>query len=122
MLKGILITLCFLVGTNLYADEQESIIDFSQFVIWFEDTNNLMDYTVKEELVSSCAKDYIKQQSKSYTKIVQDNLYDLIHNFERITSKIYGKAGKTDNIPYSEKVETLAKVQCELYFNMGMLK
>ena len=122
MLKGILITLCFLVSTHLHADEQDHTIDFSQFVIWLEDTESLMDYTLREGLVSSCIKDYIKKQSKSYTKIAQGNLYDLIHNFDRITSKIYGKTGKTDNIPYNEKIETLAKVQCELYFNMGMLK
>jgi len=76
----------------------------------------------KEEKISTCVQDYIKKQSKSYTKIAQGNLYDLIHNFNNTLSKIYGKKEKPSDISYEEKVETLAQIQCEAYYTMGILK
>jgi hypothetical protein len=78
--------------------------------------------TVKEEKVSKCIEEYIKKQSKSYSKIAQANLYDLINNFDNIIAKIYGKKGLPDDIPYAEKIELLAKIQCEAYYKMGVLK
>jgi hypothetical protein len=118
MLKGIIVTLCLLIGAHLHAEEIHDLPSVSASV---DDPGVLMNPN-KEELVSSCVREYIKKQSKSYTKIVQGNLYDLIHNFDRVTSRIYGNPGKTDNIPYSEKIKTLAQIQCKVYFNMGMLK
>jgi len=55
-------------------------------------------------------------------KKVQDNLYNLIHNFDNIVSKINGKKTSLDNVPYVEKLEALAKVQCEAYYAIGVLK
>ena len=77
---------------------------------------------VKEDKVSKCIEEYIKKQSKSYSKIAQANLYDLMHNFDNIIAKIYGKKGLPDDIPYAEKIELLARVQCEAYYKMGVLK
>ena len=76
----------------------------------------------KETKVSKCMGEYIKKQSKSYSKIAQDNLYALIHNFDSIVAKVYGKNGLPDDIPYAEKIELLAKVQCEAYYKMGVLR
>ena len=76
----------------------------------------------KEEKVSRCIEAYIKKQSKSYSKIAQANLYDMIHNFDSILSKIYGKKGIPDDIPYAEKIELLARIQCEAYYKMGVIK
>jgi hypothetical protein len=78
--------------------------------------------TEKEEKISSCMSEYVQKQSKSYAKIVQNNLYDLINNFDRITSRIYGKKQAADNVPYENKIEALARVQCEAYYTMGALK
>lgn len=86
------------------------------------DIKDLVDFVDKEEKVSACVAEYIKKQSKSYSKIVQNNLYDLIHNFDRITSKIYGKKQSADEIPYEDKIEALGRVQCEAYYKMGVLK
>jgi hypothetical protein len=78
--------------------------------------------TVKEGIVLMCMQDYIAKQSKSYSKIAQANLYALIHSFDSIIAKIYGKKGLPDNISYEEKIELLARVQCEAYYKMGVLK
>ena len=86
------------------------------------DKKLLPDFIDREEKVSKCVDEYVKKQSRSYSKIVQNNLYDLIHNFDRITSKIYGKKQPVDEIPYEEKVEALAKVQCEAYYAVNALK
>jgi len=83
---------------------------------------DLVDFVDREEKVTNCVTEYIKKQSKSYSKIVQNNLYDLIHNFDRITSKIYGKKQSADEIPYEDKIEALGRVQCEAYYTMGVLK
>jgi len=84
--------------------------------------DGLSDLIDREEKIGKCSEDYINKQSKSYAKKVQNNLYDLIHNFDRITSKIYGKNPSPDEIPYDEKIEALARVQCEAYYTMGVLK
>lgn len=86
------------------------------------DIKNLIDFVEWEEKVSACVKEYIKKQSKSYSKIVQNNLYDLMRNFDRIASKIYGKKQSVDQIPYEDKIEVLGRVQCEAYYKMGILK
>lgn len=90
-----------------------------QFVI---DIKILPDLVDKEEKIARCIDDYIKKQSKSYAKIVQNNLYDLIHNFDRIASKIYGKKHLADEMSYEDKIGALAIVQCEAYYTLGVLK
>ena len=84
--------------------------------------SDLIDVADREEKVGRCMEEYTKKQSKSYAKIVQNNLYDMIHNFDRIASKIYGKKPEEDSIPYEEKIEALARVQCDAYYTMGVLK
>lgn len=76
----------------------------------------------KEEKITLCMEEYVRKQSKSYAKIAQSNLYNLLSNFDSIVAKIYGKKGLPDNIPYAEKIELLARVQCEAYYKMGVLK
>jgi hypothetical protein len=87
-----------------------------------QNTEALVDLIDKEEKVSACMQEYTKKQSKSYSKIAQDNLYGLIRNFDGIVAKIYGKKGLPDDIPYEEKIELLARVQCDAYYKMGILK
>lgn len=84
--------------------------------------NTLPDLIDREETVNNCIEEYVKKQSKSYSKIVQHNLYDLMHNFNRIALKIYNKKQQADDISYSEKIEVLGQVQCEAYYAMGALK
>lgn len=125
MLRGIFLSLFLLVSFSSYAEEEIDITQWDNvesYTQWENEIGSLKDFTKKDELVSNCVSEYIRRQSKSYAKIVQNNLYDLIHNFDRITSKIKGKKGNTDEVSYNEKIGTLAKVQCEIYFNMGMLK
>ena len=87
-----------------------------------EDIKTLPDLVDKEEKVSRCVAEYVAKQSKSYSKIAQSNLYDLMNNFNSIVSRIYGKKKVEDDIPYENKVEALAIVQCEAYYAMGALK
>ena len=82
----------------------------------------MVDVEDRENKVSVCVTNYIEKQSKSYAKVVKNNLYDLIRNFDRIASQVYGKRVLADDTPYQEKIEALAKVQCEAYYTMGMLK
>jgi hypothetical protein len=103
----------------------EPIITSVQISRMLDDTQNtaaLLDLVDKEEKVSVCMQDYIKKQSKSYSKIAQENLYGLIHNFDSIVARIYGKKGLPDDISYEDKIELLARVQCEAYYKMGILK
>ena len=83
---------------------------------------NSQDLAIKEDKINRCISSYIEKQTKSYSKITQNNLYDLINSFDRIISKIYGKKPDVDNTPYSEKIEALARSQCETYFYMDILK
>jgi len=84
--------------------------------------SNFQDLAIKEEKINRCISTYIEKQTKYFSKITQNNLYDLMNSFDRIISKIYGKKPDVDNTPYSEKIESLAKTQCETYFHMGILK
>ena len=108
-----------LVELPVITEEQVSQLFDEQFLPGLKD---LFDFVDREEKVAVCVSEYIKKQSKSYSKIVQNNLYDLIHNFDRITSKIYGKKQSADEIPYEDKIEALGRVQCEAYYTMGVLK
>jgi len=108
-----------LVELPVITEVQVSQLFDEQFLPGLKD---LFDFVDREEKVAVCVSEYIKKQSKSYSKIVQNNLYDLIHNFDRITSKIYGKKQSADEIPYEDKIEALGRVQCEAYYTMGVLK
>jgi hypothetical protein len=126
-----LIFLLLFVATNVFSKGVEPLppevitplevhkIFEEQYII---PTGKLIDIVDREEKVSACIEDYVKKQSKSYAKIVQNNLYDLVHNFDRIASKIYGKKPGADEISYEEKVVALAKLQCEAYYTMKVIK
>ena len=109
---------------NTYPDADISPLHISQL---FDEKiilniSNFQDLVIKEEKINVCMFAYIAKQKKSFAKLTQNNLYDLINSFDRIISKIYGKKIDIDNISYEEKIEALARVQCETYFHMNILK
>ena len=110
-MRSFLLLLLLLCSLNSFADEPDNYVEP---IVQID--------TVKEDAVSTCMEEYIRKQSKSYSKVAQANLYALIHNFDSIIAKIYGKKGLPDDIPYAEKIELLARVQCEAYYKMGVLK
>jgi len=124
----ILLLLCF----SAYAESSDIVEEYQQISIvqivrLYEeqsiiDINVLVDVLRKEAKIDNCIDEYKKKQSKSYSKIVQHNLYDLIHNFDKISSKIYGKKAAPDGISYEDKIEALGRVQCEAYYTLGVLK
>lgn len=130
IMRRIIFSLLLAISVNSYAESSELNIEtFTPLDIsnLFDKSNiieidGLINLVEKEEKIRICVEDYIKKQSKSYAKIAQNNLYDLIHNFDKITSRIYGKKAPAGNISYDEKIETLAKVQCEAYYTIGVLK
>lgn len=92
----------------------------------FENTQNmdirkLPDVLETETKISNCMVDYISRQSKSYAKRVQNNLYDLMYNFDGVIDKMLGKRQK-ENPSLDDKLETLARMQCDLYYKMGILR
>lgn len=107
------------LATSLGSALEVNALFDSQKIVSLDDLEDLFD---REEKINQCVEDYIKRQSKSYAKIVQHNLYDLIHNFDRIASKIYGKKQTGTDIPYEEKIELLARIQCDVYHAIGTLK
>jgi hypothetical protein len=132
MMRRIILSLLLLFSSALFAKGNDILNDaivitplqINQF--FNEESASdiliLSDIIDKEEKVSSCVQEYVKKQSKSYTKIAQGNLYDLIHNFDSILSRIHGKKGLPNDTPYKEKLDALAQVQCEAYYKMGILK
>lgn len=109
-------------GNNVVVDPVITSVQISRMLDETQNTAALLDLVDKEEKVSACMQEYIKKQSRSYSKIAQENLYGLIHNFDSIVAKIYGKKGLPDDISYDDKIELLARVQCEAYYKMGILK
>jgi len=132
IMRRIIFSLLLIYSSNLLAkgdDLPAEVLAITPYQVsqlfeeqYKEDIKDLVDLVDKEEKVALCMEEYIKKQSKSYSKIVQNNLYDLIHNFDRIASRIYGKKQTVDEIPYEDKIEALARVQCEAYYTMGALK
>lgn len=85
--------------------------------------DSLPDYVKREADVTECISDYVKRQSKSYSKVVQNNLYDLIHNFNRVVSRIHNnKAPLPDSVSYTEKIIALGQIQCNAYYAIGALE
>lgn len=130
IMRRIIFSLLFAFSINSYAESSDQNIEtFTPVEIsnLFDKSDSigiegLIDLIEKEEKIKVCVDDYIKKQTKSYAKIAQNNLYDLIHNFDNIVSRVYGKKPTEGNITYDEKIETLAKVQCEAYYTIGVLK
>lgn len=75
----------------------------------------------KESKIAKCVNNYVLSQSNSYSRIVQNDLYDLINNFDKITARLTGKK-VLDNTSYNDKIMILANRQCELYYSLGVLK
>ena len=132
-MRSILLFLLIFYSSSLLAKGKDIIIEpvavitSLQLVQLFDEENKidvtgLVDLIDKEQKVSLCSEEYVKKQSKSYSKIAQVTLYDLIHNFDSIASRVYGKKVLPDDMPYVEKLEALARVQCEAYYKMGILK
>lgn len=124
-MKGKLFLLLFLISVGVLAKEVE--ITSLQVINVFDEQykivkTKLIDFIERDEKVAKCTSEYIKKQSNSYTKNVQDNLYDLMNNFDRIASKVYGKKQVPNTISYEDRIVALAKVQCEAYYALGVLK
>ena len=109
-MRNLFLLLLVVCSLSCFADEPDNYI-----------TPIIVDNS-KVEKISKCVDEYIKKQSKSYSKIAQDNLYSLIHNFDSIIANIYGTKVITTYVPYEEKIKALALTQCEAYYNMGTLK
>lgn len=115
--------------STVYAKADEPTMDLSPIQVhqlfdeqYVVDIAVLPDLVERENKLTACVDDYVRKQSKSYSRVVQNNLYDLIHNFEKITSKLSGSKAVKDNMPYMEKIEALARVQCDVYNALGMIK
>ena len=134
-MKSIILSLLLALSSNLYARTQDPFIgpeydppitsiDVSRaFDLDYNvEIKTLVDLVDREAKVGVCVQTYVEKQRNSYARVVQENLYDLIHNFEKISSKIQGKKPGADPISYDEKISSLARVQCESYYKMGVLK
>jgi hypothetical protein len=128
-MRRIIFSLLLVFSASSFADTYDLNIEFTPIeVIRLYDKDNeikvdgLIDFIDKEIKISKCVEEYIRKQSRTYAKIVKNNLYDLIHNFDKIVSKIYGKKPSDDDISYDEKIEALGQVQCEVYYTIGTLK
>lgn len=125
-MRRIIFSLLLLCSSALFAKEFDQLPEIVLLELFEEqqmvNIGDLPDLVDKEEKIADCVDDYIKRQSKTYAKIVKNNLYDLIHNFDRITSKIYGKKQEADDMSYEDKIGALAIVQCEAYYTIGVLK
>ena len=111
-MRRIIVSLLVFLSVNSYADDVQEDLG----------TSAIIEIVEKDNKLDLCVEEYIKKQSRPHAKIVQDTLYDLIHNFDNIISRIYGKKQANKEIAYEEKVETLARLQCEVYHEIGELK
>ena len=82
----------------------------------------LPDPFYRKEIITRCVDRYVAQQSRTYAKRVQHNIYDLMKNIDKISAKVYGKPVPKEKTTYLEKLEVVAQVQCEAYYTMGVLK
>lgn len=89
-------------------------------VIALED--ELAQQRERETKISQCVKDYIEKQSRSSRQRVQRNLYDLLHNFDGVVSRLNNKRIIPDNTSFQERLEAVAKLQCELFYTSKILK
>lgn len=120
--------LLLLFSTTSLGKDYESInLDSILLLKIFEETNildisKLPDFIDKEEKISICVEEYKARQSRSYARSVQKNLYDLIHNFEGVISRITGNMRSNGHVSLQYKIDALAKIQCDIYYSMGVLK
>ena len=128
-MRKIIFSLLLICSSNLLAKGNDIHVEVTPLRVYQifeeqykEDIKDLPDLVDREEKVSRCVNDYITKQSKSYSKIAQSNLYDLMNNFGSIVSRIYGKKKIEDDVPYEDKIEALAIIQCEAYYAIGTLR
>ncbi len=121
-MRRIIFSLLVLLSLNSYADEIDLPPENALNPVEIVQPAEVVQIVEKENKIGYCVHDYVKKQSRSYAKIAQGNLYDLIHNFKKITKKVYGKKPTEDDITHDEKLEALARIQCEAYYEIGVLK
>lgn len=125
IMRGLLFSLLILFSVNSYADPpvEETIPIVNAEVP--EDKQDVQEEVKtppdKDNKISMCVEDYVKKQNRPHARNAQDNLYNLIHNFDKIALRIFGKKSAGDNKSQEEKIEALAKVQCEMYYDIGIL-
>ncbi len=83
---------------------------------------SVIEANVKEEKIAKCASEYMVTQLKSRAKSAKENLYNLIHNFDDIVLILSGSKGNFADKTYEEKLEVLARLQCETYYKIGTLR
>lgn len=130
-MQRLLVLFLLFLSFNTYADQPAwdisptlgTLLNIKSFDETFTiDLQSLQDLISKDEKIKICMDDYIDKQSKTYTKVVKQNLYDLMNNVSSITSRIQGKKPLENGKTYTEKIEVLAKIQCELYYAINTLK
>lgn len=125
-MRKLLFSLLLVCSTDALADgaiiivEPTVITPLHVMKLFDEQTNKsdikgLSDLIDKEEKTAACVEHYVQKQSKSYSKKVQHTLYDLFH-----VRGLYSKG--TSSVDYTDKIRALGKVQCEIYYNMNILK
>jgi hypothetical protein len=63
----------------------------------------IQDLITREEKIKICVSEYIEKRTKTYAKIPQVNLYDMMHNFGRVVSRIYGSKVEKDDVSMMKK-------------------
>lgn len=128
-MKVVLVLLGLFLSFNVKAESDYQLYFYTELDVnnihtdtLLIDTKKLPNIIKREERIELCVTEYIRKHSKSYTAIAKQNLYEMMHDFDRITSRIYGKKPAQDIVPLEEKIEAVAKVQCEVYNAMGILK
>ena len=135
MMRTLVFSILLAFSLNIFAEDREptgpaepdmSPLQVSQL---FDQTNKLdkriklVDLVAKEEKISTCIDSYKEHQIKSWARIPQNDLYEFLHDPERMNARIYGKKDKApDEVSYEEKIEALATLQCEAYYAIGVLK
>jgi hypothetical protein len=135
MMRRLLFSILLICSSNIFAKDEVistavepdiSVLQVSQLFDSSKKLDKITKYTdlvAKEEKITICIAKYVEDQSKSWAKIPQNDLYDLLNNFGKIVSRIEGKKVANDNdVSYDEKLEALANVQCEAYYALGVLR
>ena len=115
-----LLALAFSTGAHAQADELwvNSVFQMRQV-----SPLEAVDYTVSYEKFEKCVDGYVKKQSHSYAKAAQSNLYDLVHNFDQVLSKLSNKKiDSKSTVTKEERILALAQIQCNTYHRMGLLE
>lgn len=80
------------------------------------------DVLDKYERVERCIEEYKTKRPRRGAGVVQDTLYDMIHNFDQVASRLKGRREKKDTVTDEEKLAAIAVIQCETFYSMGVLK